>query len=82
MILYSFQMKWVKGVGAGYINRLFFLLRSGVSEVDLSTYFLACIALFFFFQEVTLSQQIFVEALLCLEQCLRIPREHALTTSV
>lgn len=67
------------------IDIFFFLLRSGASEVDLSTYFLACIAPFFFFQEVTLSQQIFVEALLCLEQCcinLRIPREHALTTSV
>lgn len=43
-------MKWVKGVGAGYINRLFFfLLHSGASEVALSAYFIACIALFFFF---------------------------------
>ena len=77
-------MKWVKGMGAGYIHRLFFfLLHSGASEVALSAYFMACIALFF--QEVTLSQQIFVEALLCLELCcksLRIPREHALTTNV
>lgn len=31
------------------IDIFFFLLRSGASEVDLSTYFLACIAPFFFF---------------------------------
>lgn len=60
VILYSFQVKCMKGVGAGYINGLFFLLHSRAGEVALSSYFIACIALFF--QEVTLSQQIFVEA--------------------
>ena len=60
MILYSFQVKWVKGVGAGYINGLFFFyFVPEPVEVALYSYFIACIA---FFQEVTLSQQIFVEA--------------------